>query len=93
MRTLRRNKIIMFIAERGVMVGGNKNEETKKIPLMKVGPKFNIVSFKTNPKSYCEIFPLASLLTLDPMNLVIPAVRILIAAEAKEETTFQHRIE
>lgn len=65
----------------------------KKIPLMKVGPKFNIVSFKTNPKSYCEIFPLAFSLTLDPKNLVIPAVRILIAAEAKEESTLQHKIE
>lgn len=59
------------------------------LPLIKVGPRFSIVSFSTTPKLYWEMFLAAVSSTLDPYNLLI---RILIAAEAKDANTFKNII-
>lgn len=62
------------------------------IPLIKVGPKFNIVSFNTMPNLCCELYSLVSESAFDVFDFIIPDILILIAAEAKEPKTFQNRI-
>lgn len=56
-----------------------------------MGPRFSIVFFNTIPKLYCDTFSLIPSSELDLKNFFIPEVRILIAAEAKEENTLQHQ--
>lgn len=57
---------------------------------MKVGPRLSIVSFNTIPNLYCDMFPSISLSDLNFKYFLIPEARILIAADAKEENTFQY---
>lgn len=62
-------------------------QSQKNLPLMKVGPRFNIVSFNANPKSYWEMLPLVSLSEFNLKKLPIPDARILTVADAKETKT------
>lgn len=56
-------------------------------PLIKVGPKFKRVSFSTNPN--LDFDPSLSPSKLGLRNFCTLDIRILIAAEANEENTFQ----
>lgn len=58
------------------------------LPLIKVGPRFSIVSFSTRPYLYWEMLWSSSLSPLEVYLSLMDEVRILIAAAVKEETTF-----
>lgn len=66
------------------------SNRSDSLPFINVGPRLSIVSFKTNPKLYSDVLSSTSSSAFIGRNFLNPEVRILTAAEAKEENTFQN---
>lgn len=66
------------------------SNRSDSLPFIKVGPRLSIVSFNTSPKLYSDVLSSTSPSAFIGRNFLSPEARILTAAEAKDENTFQN---